>query len=138
MTIRILLLLGGALIAFAQQPDIRGVVLELPYNTPVAGAEVYVSGAPTVLTDVFGSFRVAMALKPHTSQLVSVTKEGYVQVPGKTQGSYGGRDAILAESAQSVVLHVIRTSGVSGRLVDADTGDPIASLSVLVQAVDYR
>jgi len=142
------------LAALAPGQEIRGVVLEPGTGHPIEGAEVTISKLPTrvsgqpalstgstdigtITTDAQGVFRFEA---PEFGEFsVSVRKEGYTSLGGPFRPTTQANVSLSAERpAREVRLTLGRQGEAGGRIVDADTGAPVASLRVSVEAIFYN
>lgn len=130
--------------------EIRGVVLEPGTNQPVPEAEISLSTQETgpvrlnggwkndatkkIRTDSSGAFVVA--INAHGSYRVEARKEGYIG------GGFGGAPEyaevkLTAEKpATDVRLFLARPARITGRVVDEDTGKPLAGVRLSARQAD--
>jgi len=134
--------------SFAQAASITGVVLKLPSGEPAAGAVVKVVDEPpsiapaghqaqSMTTGGDGSFRFDN-LEPGAYWVVA-NLAGYLPVEYGQRSPTGTGIAVDVKAGQrvSIRLSAWPTSGISGRVVDAD-GDPVGRAQVLALRVVYR
>jgi hypothetical protein len=133
----------------APSPEIRGMVVELGTNLAVPGAEVRLAvkgsgpinggwepqASRTVKTDFSGAFTIQ--LDKFGEYRVDAKAEGY---QGRGVGSSGNiRPVTLTadDPVGQVTLFLYRPGGLSGRVVDEETGKPIANLGVIASQLRY-
>jgi hypothetical protein len=133
----------------APSPEIRGMVVELGTNLAVPGAEVRLavkgsgpinggwepSASRTVKTDFSGAFTIQ--LDKFGEYRVDAKAEGY---QGRGVGSSGNiRPVTLTadDPVGKVTLFLYRPGGLSGRVVDEETGKPLANLGVIASQIRY-
>src|SRR5581483_5190806 len=115
----------AAVLVVGAQPAatmISGRVVSDDTGAAVANARVSITTAaptaPVVLTDRDGAFTIA---RPGPGYTIVASKTGYAR-----------RDVLPAADDQTVVIRLIRSAVISGRVVD-EFGDPIVGAPVMVQ-----
>jgi hypothetical protein len=145
MPIRCTLFLAAVALAFSQPPPgapkfrIEGIVQEVS-GIPVADAQVFVDGnkerpnrnAPLAQTAQDGTFSIQ--LDEPGSYLVSIRVQGYMQV-SNTAGIVNLR---TADKPAKVTITLYRAAAVSGRIVDAETLEPVRGIEVAATAAPYE
>jgi len=148
VSIRLALLLALAAIAFGQTPEVRGTVIELGSNIPIAGVKVTLSEFVPIdnlvtrkqVSTTFTGTTGAYSFKPgHTGQFyLVVTKEGYVspavRAPGSDISERGGeRPTDLTDGKPLVEEHftLVRPGSIIGRLID-ENEKPITDVRVTI------
>ena len=149
----LLALTGSA--ALAQTYEIRGIVMEVGTTQPVTEANVHVNKDAPIKVGQFkmahfdpvaelttdGQGRFMLTVEGDGEYIIAVDKEGFFGSSSRSAPGAGLRQAnvFLNESnpEAEVELALGRTGEVSGRFIDADTGDPAAGMRVLVTRPYY-
>ena len=129
-----------AVTAFAQTPEIRGLITEQGSNFPIPGAEIKiyevgVANESTLVATVFTDTKGAYAYKPQRlgSYRLEARRPGYSA--GQGQSDVARTSFVLKSSWPGdmvVTLNLMRPGTLTGRVVDEDR-QPIAGLSVYAQ-----
>jgi hypothetical protein len=130
-------------------PEIRGVVVELGTNLAVPGAEVTLAvkgsgpinggwepqASKTVKADFDGSFTIRLD-KPGTYR-VDAKAEGYKVNAFSSFRNYREVTLTADEPVGQATLFLSRPGGLSGNVVDEETGRPFANVQVRASQIRY-
>lgn len=134
--IRILgLILGSVLVILGQLPatglHVRGTVIDSTTRQPIANARVQMNGGQDALTSVNGTYDISVAL-PGSYDL-KVEAQGYL--PETKAYSFVLRGST---DTADVDMEMYRPGVITGRLIDAETKQPITTVKVSARRLTYR
>jgi hypothetical protein len=126
-----------------QQSEIRGVVLESGTDQPVAGADIELSVQDAGPVRINGGWKSDAARKARTditgSFVLSVSGAGSYRVEAKKAGYLAADNGPPAfaelkltkeQPSAEAKLYLVRPGRITGRAVDAETGRPMAKLTL--------
>lgn len=151
----LLVLLGLAAGGFAQntppRPVIQGTVVEFGTNRGLAGAQVLLTGdgidvrtPPHQTSDSQGNFRFELEKVGHYN--VTVQMEGYRAMANFLPASAAGPVPVSTVArvvlttgypSENLQFILLRTAELTGRVVDAETGQPVAKTEVAAVTARY-
>ena len=129
------LVLALAMAAFSQipggPPHVRGTVIDAVTRQPIPNARVQLTGGGSSITSVSGNYDIVVA-QPGSYDL-KVEAQGYL--PDRERYS-----VVVAAQSESTTadLQMYRPGAITGRLIDAETRQPIAGVFVSAGRISYR